>query len=90
MVIQTAEEIPVTVLGAPVVLENVTKRYGRRRGAVAVALVNTLAVATVERRRVLRLLGRVGATRGQVAAASAGTSCSSPSPAWPRGSRPAR
>ena len=35
----------------------------------AVALVNTLAVATVERRRVLRLLGRVGATRGQVAAA---------------------
>jgi putative ABC transport system permease protein len=35
----------------------------------AVALVNTLAVATVERRRALRLLGRVGATRGQVAAA---------------------
>ena len=35
----------------------------------AVALLNTLAVATVERRRVLRLLGRVGATRGQVAAA---------------------
>ena len=35
----------------------------------AVALVNTLAVATVERRQVLRLLGRVGATRGQVAAA---------------------
>jgi putative ABC transport system permease protein len=34
----------------------------------AVALVNTLAVTTVERRRVLRLLGRVGATRGQVAA----------------------
>jgi putative ABC transport system permease protein len=35
----------------------------------AVALLNTLAVATAERRRVLRLLGRVGATRGQVAAA---------------------
>ena len=34
----------------------------------AVALVNTLVVTTVERRRVLRLLGRVGATRGQVAA----------------------
>ncbi len=34
----------------------------------AVALVNTLAVTTIERRRVLRLLGRVGATRGQVAA----------------------
>jgi putative ABC transport system permease protein len=34
----------------------------------AVALVNTLVVSTVERRRVLRLLGRVGATRGQVAA----------------------
>ena len=33
----------------------------------AVALLNTLAVATLERRR--RLLGRVGATRGQVAAA---------------------
>ena len=37
--------------------------------AAAVALQNTLAVATLERRRVLRLLGRVGATRGQVAAA---------------------
>jgi putative ABC transport system permease protein len=35
----------------------------------AVALLNTLAVATVERRRALRLLGRVGASRGQVAAA---------------------
>jgi len=34
----------------------------------AVALLNTLAVATIERRRVLRLLGRVGATRRQVAA----------------------
>jgi len=34
----------------------------------AVALVNTLVVTTVERRRVLRLLGRVGATRRQVAA----------------------
>ena len=34
----------------------------------AVALVNTLVVTTVERRRVLRLLGRVGATRGQIAA----------------------
>jgi putative ABC transport system permease protein len=34
----------------------------------AVALVNTLAVATVERRRALRLLGRVGATRGQAIA----------------------
>jgi putative ABC transport system permease protein len=34
----------------------------------AVALVNTLVVTTVERRRVLRLLGRVGATRGQVGA----------------------
>jgi putative ABC transport system permease protein len=34
----------------------------------AVALVNTLVVTTVERRRGLRLLGRVGATRGQVAA----------------------
>jgi putative ABC transport system permease protein len=33
----------------------------------AVALVNTLAVATMERRRALRLLGRVGASRGQVA-----------------------
>jgi putative ABC transport system permease protein len=34
----------------------------------AVALVNTLAVSTLARRRALRLLGRVGATRGQVAA----------------------
>jgi putative ABC transport system permease protein len=34
----------------------------------AVALVNTLVVSTVERRRALRLLGRVGATRGQAAA----------------------
>ena len=34
----------------------------------AVTLVNTLAVATLERRRALRLLGRVGATRGQAAA----------------------
>jgi putative ABC transport system permease protein len=34
----------------------------------AVALVNTLAVATAERRRPLRLLRRVGATRGQAAA----------------------
>jgi len=34
----------------------------------AVALMNTLVVTTVERRRTLRLLGRVGATRGQVAA----------------------
>jgi ABC-type lipoprotein release transport system permease subunit len=30
--------------------------------------MNTLVVATVERRRALRLLGRTGATRGQVAA----------------------
>jgi len=34
----------------------------------AVALINTLVVTTVERRRVLRLLGRVGATRRQIAA----------------------
>src|ERR1700729_2763222 len=34
----------------------------------AVALVNTLVVTTVERRRGLRLLGRVGATRSQGAA----------------------
>ena len=34
----------------------------------AVALANTLVVTTVERRRALRLLGRVGATRGQVTA----------------------
>jgi putative ABC transport system permease protein len=34
----------------------------------AVALVNTLVVSTLARRRALRLLGRVGATRGQVAA----------------------
>ena len=34
----------------------------------AVALVNTLVVSTLERRRALRLLGRIGATRGQVAA----------------------
>jgi putative ABC transport system permease protein len=34
----------------------------------AVSLVTTLAVATAERRRALRLLGRVGATRRQVAA----------------------
>jgi putative ABC transport system permease protein len=34
----------------------------------AVALANTLVVSTVARRRGLRLLGRVGATRGQVAA----------------------
>ena len=34
----------------------------------AVTLVNTLAVATLERRRALRLLGRSGATRGQVTA----------------------
>jgi putative ABC transport system permease protein len=33
-----------------------------------VALVNTLVVSTTQRRRVLRLLGRVGATRGQVVA----------------------
>jgi putative ABC transport system permease protein len=34
----------------------------------AVSLVTTLAVATVERRRAVRLLGRVGVTRRQVAA----------------------
>jgi putative ABC transport system permease protein len=34
----------------------------------AVALVNTLAVSTLARRRTLRLLGRAGASRGQVAA----------------------
>ena len=34
----------------------------------AVALVNTLVVSTTQRRRALRLLGRVGATRGQVVA----------------------
>ncbi|HLK02306.1 MAG TPA: FtsX-like permease family protein [Streptosporangiaceae bacterium] len=34
----------------------------------AVALVNTLVVATRERRRALRLLARTGATRGQAAA----------------------
>jgi putative ABC transport system permease protein len=34
----------------------------------AIALVNTLVVSTTERRRALRLLGRVGATRGQVVA----------------------
>jgi putative ABC transport system permease protein len=34
----------------------------------AVAVVNTLVVTTLERRRALRLLGRVGATRGQLAA----------------------
>ena len=34
----------------------------------AVSLVNTLVVATLERRRALRLLGRSGATRGQVTA----------------------
>jgi putative ABC transport system permease protein len=34
----------------------------------AVSLVNTLVVATVDRRRRLRLLGRLGATRGQLAA----------------------
>ena len=34
----------------------------------AVSLVNTLAVATLERRRALRLLGRAGATRGQATA----------------------
>ena len=33
----------------------------------AVTLLNTLVVATLERRRALRLLGRVGATRGQAA-----------------------
>jgi putative ABC transport system permease protein len=33
-----------------------------------VALVNTLVVSTAQRRRALRLLGRVGATRGQVVA----------------------
>jgi putative ABC transport system permease protein len=36
----------------------------------AVSLVNTLAVATLERRRAMRLLGRAGATRGQVMAVS--------------------
>jgi putative ABC transport system permease protein len=36
----------------------------------AVALINTLVVATVERRRLLRLLGRLGATRGQLTAMS--------------------
>jgi putative ABC transport system permease protein len=35
----------------------------------AIALLNTLVVTTTERRRALRLLGRIGATRGQVAAA---------------------
>jgi putative ABC transport system permease protein len=34
-----------------------------------VTMVNTLVVSTVERRRQVRLLGRVGATRGQLAAA---------------------
>jgi len=34
----------------------------------AVSLVNTLVVATAGRREALRLLGRVGATRGQAAA----------------------
>jgi putative ABC transport system permease protein len=34
----------------------------------AIALLNTLVVSTLERRRVLRLLGRVGATRRQLAA----------------------
>jgi putative ABC transport system permease protein len=34
----------------------------------AVSLVNTLVVATLERRRLLRLLGRLGASRGQLAA----------------------
>jgi putative ABC transport system permease protein len=34
----------------------------------AAALVNTLVMTALERRRALRLLGRVGATRGQVAA----------------------
>jgi putative ABC transport system permease protein len=34
----------------------------------AIALVNTLVVATLERRQALRLLGRVGATRRQAAA----------------------
>ena len=34
----------------------------------AVSLVTTLAVVTLERRRALRLLGRAGATRGQVIA----------------------
>jgi putative ABC transport system permease protein len=34
----------------------------------AVALANTLVVSTTQRRRTLRLLGRVGATRGQVLA----------------------
>jgi putative ABC transport system permease protein len=34
----------------------------------AVSLVNTLVVITLERRRALRLLGRAGATRGQVIA----------------------
>lgn len=34
----------------------------------AVALVNTLAMTTFSRRRLIMLLGRVGATRGQVAA----------------------
>jgi len=126
MLTDTAEKVDqtsVSALGTPLVLADVTKRYGRRRGAVlvsggsaggvaglaaahpgwhvasraaanaaseqaaaqdgfannlilglvaalaAVALVNTLAVATLERRRALRLLGRVGASRGQVAAA---------------------
>jgi putative ABC transport system permease protein len=35
----------------------------------AVTMVNTLVVSTVERRRQVRLLGRVGATRAQLAAA---------------------
>jgi len=34
----------------------------------AVSLVNTLVVATVERRRLLRLLGRLGTTKGQLTA----------------------
>lgn len=34
----------------------------------AVTMINTLVVSTVERRRQIRLLGRVGATRGQLAA----------------------
>ena len=50
----------------------------------AVALVNTLVVTTIGRRRVLRLLGRVGATRGQAAAVFGWQAVFVAGPGWPR------
>jgi putative ABC transport system ATP-binding protein len=93
MVIQTAEEIPVTISvspggfggvvppgassATPVVLENVTKRYGRRRGAVAALDRVSLSFAAGSFTAVLGVSGSGKSTLLQCAAGlerpSAGT-----------------